>query len=128
MSDLFFDTNVLIDYLRGYEPAIRFMSEKQGSNRLVCSVITAFELYAGCRNGAERTAVDQVLESFTLIPIEATDSFIALDWFREWRLSHGVRALDCLIGATARRVNLPFFTRDVAHFSLFVGLAVNQPY
>lgn len=96
--------------------------------RVLCSVVTAFELHAGCRDGEEQAKVDRLLRSFILVAIESDDSFVALRWFREWHLSHGVGMLDCLIGAAARRLKVPFFTRDKDHFSLFPDINLSQPY
>ena len=128
MADLFLDTNVLIDYLRGYAPAIRFLAERQHADRFLCSVVTAFELHKGCRDAGEQARLDRVLRSFTIVPIEPDDSLRGLEWFRQWRLSHGVGMLDCLIGAAARRLGAPFFTRDEDHFSLFPDLDLRAPY
>jgi len=95
---------------------------------VLCSVATAFELHAGSRNAEERTVVRRLLLSFTLIPIEAVDSWLALEWFERWHLSHGVEMLDCLIGAAAQRLNVPLLTRDMDHFSLFGGITTRLPY
>lgn len=127
MADILLDTNVLIDFLRGYPPADGFFAQYAIADRL-CSVVTLFELYEGCLNGMEQKRLDRFLRSFTAIPIEREDSLTALNWFRKWRLSHGVDMLDCLIGATARRLQIPFFTRDQLHFSLFPDIDVRLPY
>jgi tRNA(fMet)-specific endonuclease VapC len=128
MADLLLDTNVLIDFLRGHTPAVRFLAERERADRLLCSVVTAFELHEGCRNADERVRLDRFLLSFAIVPIERDDSLLGLEWFRQWRLSHGVGMLDCLIGAAARRLHVPFFTRDEDHFSLFPDLDLRLPY
>ena len=128
MADLLLDTNILIDFLRGYTPAIRFLTERERTDRLLCSVVTAFELHDGCRNADERARLDRFLLSYTIVPIEREDSLRGLEWLRQWRLSHGVGMLDCLIGAAVRRLGVPFFTRDQEHFSLFPDLDLRLPY
>ena len=128
MNDLLVDTNVLIDYLRGHPPAVQFLSDREHTDRFLCSVVTAFELFDGCRNATERRRIERLLMSFTLVPIEADDSLVALEWFRRWHLTHGVGALDCLIGAAVRRLRVPFFSRDQDHFSLFPDLDLRKPF
>ncbi|MBM3333603.1 type II toxin-antitoxin system VapC family toxin [Candidatus Sumerlaeota bacterium] len=128
MADILLDTNVMIDFLRGHPSAIRFLSEREHTDRLLCSIVSVFELHQGCRNADEQARLDRFLASFTVVPIEHDDSLTALEWFRRWRLSHGIAMLDCLIGAAAYRLRIAFFTRDQDHFSLFPGLDLRAPY
>lgn len=79
MADILLDTNILIGFLRGPKPAARFLSERESADRLLCSVVTAFERHEGCRDANERARLDRFPLSYTLVPIEQDDSLIALD-------------------------------------------------
>ena len=52
MTSFLVDTDVLIDFLRGYAPAVEWMGNLQ--NRPLVSVITLAELRAGMRSGEQR--------------------------------------------------------------------------
>ena len=52
---LFFDTNILIDYLNGIEPA---QSEIERSGERHISIITWMEMLAGAHDDAEEDVID----------------------------------------------------------------------
>ena len=58
-QSLLVDTDVLIDYLRGVEPAVSFLERARGP--LLVSAISVAELYSGVREGAERKAMESFL-------------------------------------------------------------------
>lgn len=63
------DTDVLIDYLRDPPEAVNFLEDCQ--RPLALSVITVAELYAGVREGDERTRLDAFVEAFELLPLDS---------------------------------------------------------
>lgn len=64
---LLLDTDVLIDYLRNRPEAVSYMSSLTAT-RLV-SVITVAELYAGVREGTERTELDMFTSRVRILPV-----------------------------------------------------------
>jgi predicted nucleic acid-binding protein len=64
---LLIDSDVLIDYLRGYPAAVSYLEDL--TERQIVSVITVAELYTGVREGAERQALEELLETFEVISV-----------------------------------------------------------
>ena len=64
------DTDVAIDYLRGTADAIAYIEGLSGNNFI--SAITVAELYAGVRDGAERTALNAFLLAFQVVEVNAS--------------------------------------------------------
>ena len=95
---LLLDTNILIDVLRGQEPALRWLEQQP---RAAISVITWIEVLVGCRDG-EAERVEPWLESF---PRFALDQAIAKETV-QLRQQHGLKVPDAIIGKLARNPGL----------------------
>ena len=121
------DTSIFIDYLRGSETAKAWMNHLQ-MGELAFSVVTAAELLAGCRNRREQDSVEKELSLYPMIHISGAVSQTALEWYRQFRLSHGVGFLDCLIGASAHHYGLTVCTLNDKHFLPLPELRVERPY
>lgn len=63
------DTDVVIDYLRGNVDAVAYIEGLSGNNFI--SAITVAELYAGVRDGAERTALESFIRAFQVVEIHS---------------------------------------------------------
>ncbi len=95
---------------------------------MTCSVISVFEILAGCRNLREQRVTLRSLSSIQIVQIESGDSVQALEWYRAYRLSRGIGFLDCLIGAAARRLDCEIHTLNTKHFRAITGLRILRPY
>ncbi len=62
------DTDVLVDYLREHPPAVEYLESRHED--LSTSAVVVAELYAGVREGKERTALNTLLSLFEVIPID----------------------------------------------------------
>jgi predicted nucleic acid-binding protein len=60
-TQLLIDTDVLIDYLRDHPDAVSYVEAQQ--ERLLISVVTVAELYAGVREGEERSRLERFLRA-----------------------------------------------------------------
>jgi len=67
-ASLLIDTDVLIDYLRGKAEAVSYLESL--TEPLLISMITVAELYAGVRDGAERTKLDEFIRVFDIVPVD----------------------------------------------------------
>ena len=121
------ETTILVDVLRGTSAAIAWVTSVLPQGRWV-SVITYFELLAGCRNRREQRVVAREMRLYRLLLLTEDISRTGLDWFARFHLSHGVGFLDTLIGATALRADLTIATLNTKHFGLFPGVRVERPY
>jgi predicted nucleic acid-binding protein len=71
---------------------------------MTCSVISVFELLAGCRNLREQRATLRSLATVEIAHAESGDSIQALQWYRSYRLSRGIGFLDCFVAASKARL------------------------
>jgi len=121
------DTSILIDYLRGNETSKAWINGFL-AGELAISVVTAAELFAGCRNQREQKLVEKEISLYPVVHISGTMSAAALEWYRQFHLSHGVGFLDCLIGSSAFHYGLTVFTLNEKHFRPLPNLKVERPY
>lgn len=119
---LLLDTDVLIDYLRGRSEATDYIDNL--SNPLFVSMVTVGELYAGVRDGAERTRLDTFLLAFASIPIDHAIGVMGGLLRRDYGKSHGTGLADALIAATAHLGNLTLVTLNRKHFPMLANLIV----
>lgn len=124
----FVDTDVLIDVARKCPRAIDFWQRAGSRTMMTCSVVSVFELLAGCRNRREQQMTVISLATVDIVQIESGDSSQAMAWYRTYHLSQGVGFLDCLIASAARRLNCRVHTLNTKHFKPIPGLRVLSPY
>jgi hypothetical protein len=121
-TQLLMDTDVLMDYLRGYPDAISYVESRQ--EQCLISVVTVAELSAGVREGEERTRLDGFLRAFAIIPL---DLYLAVQgglYRRDYSKSHNVGLADALIAATATQRQVPRVTRNRRHFPMLQDVIV----
>ncbi len=108
-----FDTDVLIDHLRGKEGAqaalLKFTHEKN-----YCSIITSGEILFGMKEN-EKTATFRLLESLEEISVEKNIIRAAYEVKRRAK-GHHLELYDCIISATALLNNQILVTRNARHY------------
>ncbi len=95
---------------------------------MTCSVISVFEVLAGCRNLREQQATLRSLATVEIVQVESGDSIQALQWYRSYHLSRGVGFLDCFVAAAARRLDCQVHTINTKHFRVIPDLKTTRPY
>ncbi len=123
MTSFLVDTDVLIDFLRGYAPAVEWMGNLQ--NRPLVSVITLAELRAGMRSGEQR-ALETLFDASVVIPVNEQIAGRAGDLRREFGPSHGTGLADALIAASSIVNKARLATLNVKNYPMMEGLL--QPY
>ena len=126
MAEVLLDSDILIDHLRGYEPARQYLKRFEvGEVQGYLSIITVAELAAGqMRQEEEEAKVQQLLALFTHIDLDFTIAWRG----GELRRQYHTRLADALIAATALQHNLQLATRNLQHFTPIEGLQVKKPY
>ena len=117
------DTDVLIDFLRGYEPAVSFVNVH--SDRIVLSAIVVAELYAGARGAKddpEQTVLENLLSLFRVVPINNEIARLGGLYRRDYGPSHGISLPDALVAATAFLERAELKTLNVKHYPMFEGI------
>jgi predicted nucleic acid-binding protein len=99
VSKVLFDTDILIDILRGREAIRTFLLDLTDHSVPCCSVISVAELYAGMRP-EEKHATDVLLDGLVIIPLVREIAEVA-GRFKSQVRSRRLELADCLIAATA---------------------------
>jgi predicted nucleic acid-binding protein len=110
------DTDILIDYLRGHEPAVTFVEAYAAETCI--SAMNVAELYQGIRNGKEQAKLAKMLTALTVLPITPEIAELGGLFSRDFRSSHGCGLADCLIAATADLHGLMLVTLNAKHFPM----------
>ena len=79
---MFLDTDIVVDVLRGFPPAVNYLETAEQQETLAISITTHMELIIGCRNRAELRRVEQFLERFNIWSLSATIGETAVDLLR----------------------------------------------
>lgn len=117
-----FDTDILIEHLKGSEEATSLLLEASSAGQAACSVLSRFELLAGMRSN-ERSQIRQLVDSLTNLEASMDVATRAGEWARSYRRSHeGISSIDYLIAATAEVHGADLLTRNVKHFPMFPDL------
>ena len=120
------DTDVMVDFLRGYGPAVTWLTNL--AVPVSIPGLVAMELLQGCRNLTEQQRVERELARFTLHWPVLSDCQRAYRDFAAFHLSDGLGLLDSLIGHTAIGLNEQLATFNVKHYGPLSGLNTVQPY
>ncbi|MFZ1983671.1 MAG: PIN domain-containing protein, partial [Desulfatitalea sp.] len=68
MSDsILVDTDVLVDFLRGYNKAVAFVNKF--SSRIILSPLVVAELYAGVKGNEELAVLEKFVSIFRVVPL-----------------------------------------------------------
>lgn len=117
------DTSILIDVLRGADPAAAALRNARSAGPLHASEITRLEVLAGMRR-PEESATRSLLGALTWHPVDENFAEIAGELGRRWLpSSRGMDPADLAIAATTIALEAELYTRNVKHFPMFEGLS-----
>ena len=118
------DTDLLIDYLRGYPDAVSFVEANVAEACI--SAMNIAELYQCVRNGEEQTKLEKMISAMTSLPITAEIAGHGGLFSHDYRQTHGCGLADCLVAATADLHGLRLVTLNAKHFPMLHN--VETPY
>ncbi len=121
------DTDVMVDILRGYPPAINWL-ESLGNAEIGLPGLVGMELIEGERDRQGIMKLLRFLGKYSLYWPQQDDCQQAFAVFSRARFSHHLGLLDSLIGLTARGLNRPLCTFNQKHYRTILGLDLIQPY
>jgi predicted nucleic acid-binding protein len=121
------DTDIMIDLLRKYHPAVAWLSSL-GEEEIVLPGFVAMELLQGCRNKVEQEKVEATLQNYAIAWPSSETCDEALSLFADFHLTHALGLLDALFGATAIALKLPLCTFNQKHYAAIPDLTTVQPY
>ena len=112
---MIFDTDIFIWIQRGNRKAASLVEREE--DRFI-SVQTYLELLQGAENKQQHEYTKQFLKDFGFrtIPLSGNIGHRAAVYIEEYSLSHGLRAGDALIAATAAESNIVLCSSNAKHF------------
>lgn len=125
---MFIDTAIFIDYLRGSERAAVAVVRARSSGEVPIHAVVAAELVSGVLNRSELRRTAALISTCRLVVPDESDVRRALRMLEKHVLADGLDWHDCLIAATALRLDQPVVTPNEKHFRVFRGLEVIKPY
>lgn len=125
MVEKLVDSSVLIDILRGYPEAHAWFDQQP---ILYITRITWIEVIQGAKDNSSQQRSLKLMRRFGLIELQASDITLAADLMLSWRLKLNIDLGDCLLCATVLRLQQPFYTRNLKHFSPILGELAVSPY
>jgi predicted nucleic acid-binding protein len=121
------NTNILVDILRAYSPAIHWMQQNPQLTLAVPSLVR-MEMVLGAQNKKAQETVIKLMKPFPVIYPAEADAQWAMEQFEINHLSHRVEIMDCFIAAIGVRLGLPIYTRNTKDLSVFKPIIVHTPY
>ena len=121
---MLFDTDVLIEYLRGKDEAKAYIDNIK--DVIYMSSITMAELYAGVRKGNEAKKLEIFIETFEVISLNKNIAKTGGLYRNQYKPSHGTGLADALIAATAKEIGAQVITFNSKHFPMLNDIV--EPY
>ena len=111
------DTDVLIDFLAGAEPAAEWVATELERGSLLTTVITRFELLSGARNSRQENSIRQLLAAVPALELgdEAADKAAEVRR-RLDRSGASIGMADSLIAGIVLVHSAVLLTRNRRHF------------
>ncbi len=111
------DTDVLIDFLAGSEPAAEWVAIELERDSLLTTVITRFELLSGARNSRQENSIRQLLAAVPALELddEAADKAAAVRRSLD-RSGASIGMADSLIAGIVLVHSAVLLTRNSRHF------------
>ena len=121
------DTAIIVDIYRGFTPAVQWL--QQNTNKVFSiAPIVWLEAVEGVSNKLEQSKIIKLLQLFAFVNYTQSDMLWAMQQLEQYHLSHSVSMMDCLITASAQRLQLPLLTRNLKHFSPILPTLAQKPY
>ena len=127
MKNISLDTDIFIDFLRGFDKAKQFFAGIQREEYVIYfSAITETELISGkeCNKIERKAEILRLLDSFNKIAVTNEIAVKAGDFSR----IYGVETADATIAATAFLAKADLITRNRSDFEKIKELIVKSPY
>ena len=125
MVSALLDTAIVVDLLRNHRPAVDWLTRQAD---LGVSPAVWLEIIDGAQDLKSQRRAVKLLRRFQRVDVESQDIQWAIAKALEYRLSHGVGIMDCLIAAANHRLQVPLYTRNLKHFSPLIGGLAKSPY
>ncbi len=121
------DSDMLIDALRGREPAASRIRLELGKGSFGTTVVNAFELLSGAKTDRQRVKVETLLAAMTILPMSEGAARKAAAVRRELEArGQGIGMADYLIAGICLERSCILLTRNRSHFERVPGLSLGR--
>ena len=127
MIDAIVDTSILVDLLRGFEPA-REWFKGLGRQRIAITPVVWMETVQGAANKSRRAKAIRFLRQFRIEHSTEDDNRWAMRQLARFHLSHSIALHDAMIASVAARLAVPLYTTNLKHFEPLPGVDTKRPY
>jgi predicted nucleic acid-binding protein len=127
MDELAFDTDILIDHLRGVSAATDLVKRvEEGMIIGYILTLTEAELFASkdSEDVGKRATLTELLSLFNKVDVDEMIARIAV----EFRRKYGVELADAIIAATAFTTRCKLITRNIKDFEKVCEITTEKPY
>jgi len=127
MNNIVLDTDIFIDFLRGFEKARKYFDELKKENFVVYfSAVTETELVSGreCNKIERKSEILDLLSNFSKVPVTNEIAVKAGDFSR----ISNVETADAIIAATAFTMKANLATRNADDYKRIKEITLKVPY
>ena len=116
MDRYLFDTNVIINHLKGNSKIVLFLKLLEHDEKFY-SVITEIEIYSNIRE-SEKEKTDLFFSHLKSIEVTKEIATASSEYMQRYSKSHNLELPDAVISATAKVNALIFLTSNTKHFPM----------
>ena len=119
MNIVFVDSCIVIDYTKKVQ---RVISAIDMIDQPCFNFIVEMELLQGARNKRDLVAIQQQLESFSLLNCPPEVESLSTNLIATFNLSHNLTIGDAVIAATCLTYDIPLWTYNLKDFRFIPGI------
>jgi predicted nucleic acid-binding protein len=120
------DTNIFIRAFNEMQDTIDQL-QLIGYENIVLSSITVMELFQGMGNKKELAAMKKKIRYYDVVQFDADVSKKAVELMENYKLSHGLKIPDAIIGATSIVHDIMLFTYNLKDFDYMPSIKLYKP-
>ena len=120
------DTNIFIRAFNQMQDAIDQM-QMIGYENIVLSSVTVMELYQGMGNKKELAAMKKKIRYYDVVHFDSEISQKATELMENYKLSHGLKIPDAIIGATSIVHEITLYTYNLKDFDYMPSIKLYKP-
>jgi len=127
MINIVLDTDIFVDFLRGFEKAKNLFEKiKEEADVIYFSAVTETELISGkeCNKTERKTEILNLLSNFAKVSVINEIAVKAGDFSR----IYDVETADAIVAATAFAMKADLITRNVKDFEKIKEITLKAPY
>lgn len=121
------DTSVLVDLLRGFQPAKEWF-ESLNRQRVAITPVVWMEIVQGAANRERRAKAIRFLRQFRIEHSTEDDNRWAMRQLARFHLSHNIELQDTMIASVPARLAVPLYATNLKHFEPLPAVDARNPY